>query len=513
MTDPTRLPAGGDDDRPEGPIPPGRGIAVSISEFRQLLSLAAPTVVVQLGLMAMGVADTIMVGRVSAEALAAVALGNLYFMTVAIVGMGILMSLDPVVAQAVGARDPVATARGAQRGVVLALGMTPPTLVVLLGAGPLFQITGQPDDVWPTAVAYIHACMPGVPAFFLFVALRQTLQAHGRLAPIVVTIALANVLNVGLCWVLIYGKLGVPALGAVGTGWATTIARYAMLAMLYALARSTVLPLLKPFRRESLELRPLARMAAIGLPIGLAFLLEVAIFSLVGLLMGRMGTIPLAGHQVALNLASLTFMVPLGVGVAAAALVGRAVGRRDPAGVRRAARLSLICGATFMALSALMLLTFPRALAGLYSNDPAVIAVAAMLLPLAGFFQVFDGLQVVASGILRGIGDTRAPMIVTMIGYWVIGLPVSMLLGYRLGLGPQGLWWGFVAGLATVALFLVLRVRSRVQHIIAPVVIDDDRGDPDPPGGHGRGRADQGVVDPESTMVRRTNAEPSASSR
>jgi MATE family multidrug resistance protein len=315
--------------------------------------------------------------------------------------------------------------------------------------------------------------------------------------------------------VLIYGNLGFPALGAVGSGCGTTISRYAMLAILFALARPTLLPMLRPFRSDAFDLRALVRMTAIGLPIGLAFLLEVAIFSLVGLLMGRMGTIPLAGHQVAINLASLTFMVPMGVGVAAAALVGRAVGRRDAKGVRRAARLSLACGATFMVLSGLTLLAFPRPLAALYASDPAVIAVAAALIPLAGFFQVFDGLQVVASGILRGIGDTRAPMIVTMIGYWVIGLPVSLFLGHRLGLGPQGLWWGFVAGLATVALFLVLRVRSRVRNAIAPVLIDEDRGEElrlESAIGPDGDRTSQGIAD-TSTTARRTNTEPSASSR
>jgi MATE family, multidrug efflux pump len=190
--------------------------------------------------------------------------------------------------------------------------------------------------------------------------------------------------------------------------------------------------------------------------------------------MGRLGTTPLAAHQIALNLASLTFMVPLGISMAAAVLVGRAVGAHDPAAMRRAARLSLGTAVGFMALSATVLLVFAGPITWLYSPDPGVHAVAVVLLRLAGLFQVFDGTQVAAIGILRGVGDTRAPVIANVIGYWVLGLPLSLLLAFSLKLGPAGLWWGFVLGLATVAAWMLVRVRAQMRRAQTRIVLDDE---------------------------------------
>jgi MATE family multidrug resistance protein len=187
--------------------------------------------------------------------------------------------------------------------------------------------------------------------------------------------------------------------------------------------------------------------------------------------MGWLGTIALAAHQVALNLASLTFMVPLGVAQATAVLVGRAVGRGDPEGARGAAGAGLGLGAAFMTTTAVIFLTMPGLLARFYSDQPEVVAIAAALIPLAGIFQVFDGLQVVGSAVLRGIGDTRAPMVVNVLGFWLFGMPISVLLGFTLGAGPQGLWWGLVGGLAAVALFLLLRIRHRFGRELSRLVL------------------------------------------
>ena len=454
---------------------------VPASTFRQdvrtLFATAAPVVFVQLGLMAMGVVDTILVGRVSAEALGAVALGNMYFMTTAMLGMGVLFALDTVVSQAVGAKDPVGVARGVQRGLVLAVVMCLPLLPPLVLSRQLFAALGQPATVVPMAASYVEWSIPGLFPFFAFIVLRQSLQAMGKLTPIVFAIVFANLLNALLCWMFVFGKLGPPPLGAVGAAIASTIGRWAMAAFLLAVAWKDLKPALEPYRPEALERGPLLRMVRLGLPIGFQFVLEVGVFSLVGIMMGRMSALALAGHQVALTLASLTFMVPLGVSVSAAVLVGRAVGRRDPDGARRAARLSIATSLTFMALSALTLLLFPRQIASLYSNDPAVIAIAASLIPIAGVFQIFDGLQVTSGGVLRGFGETRSPMFANLVGYWVLGFPVSLWLGFKLGLGPRGLWWGFVVGLGAVGIFLVSRVRERLQHVPEPVQIDL------PPGG------------------------------
>ena len=231
-------------------------------------------------------------------------------------------------------------------------------------------------------------------------------------------------------------------------------------------------PHLVPFRAESLDRDPLWRMLKLGLPIGGQMFLEFAVFGLIALLMGWLGTVPMAGHQVAINLASLTFMVPLGVAGATAVLVGNAVGRTDVAAAGRAARTALASGAVFMCSTALVFLTVPRGLARLYTGDPRVLSVAVALIPIAGVFQVFDGLQAVGAGVLRGLGDTRAPMVINVLGFWVIGLPVSIVLGFDREMGPVGLWWGFVAGLAAVAVFLLFRIRYRLRRGVRRVVID-----------------------------------------
>ncbi len=206
-------------------------------------------------------------------------------------------------------------------------------------------------------------------------------------------------------------------------------------------------------------MRPLGRMVRLGAPIGIQFGLEFGAFGTIGILMGWLGTVAMAGHQVALNLASLTFMVPLGISQATAVLVGQGVGRGDPAGARRAAGAGLLIGVGFMTFTAALFLLFPEAFALVYSDEAEVVALAALLIPLAGVFQVFDGLQVVSSGVLRGVGDTRSPMIVNLLGFWCLGMPVSLWLGFRTPAGPVGLWWGLVVGLAAVAVFLLFRIR------------------------------------------------------
>ena len=438
-----------------------------------MVRLAVPVVVVQVGIVGMGVVDTIMVGHLSARALAATALGTLYFFSVAIFGMGTLLALDPVVAQAVGARDDEAIARGVQRGLLLGVAISVLVSVLLLPAGLVLTAFRQPAEVIPEAAGFARASIPGVLPFFVFVVFRQTLQALGRLAPIVVTIATANLANVALNWVLIYGNLGSPQLGAVGSAYASSASRWVMAGLLMALGWRELRPFVTRVRSEALLPRPFFRMLRLGVPIGIQHVIEFGAFAAVALLMGWLGTTTMAAHEVAINLASLTFMVPFGVAGAAAVLVGRAVGRGDEPGARRAAVAGLACGVGFMALSAVLFLLAPEWLARIYSRDAGVIAVAASLIPIAGVFQVFDGLQAVSSGILRGVGDTRVPMIVQVLGFWLIGMPVSLWLAFRMKAGPTGLWWGLVAGLAAVGTFLLLRVRVRLARALRRVEIED----------------------------------------
>ncbi|MEZ4412002.1 MAG: MATE family efflux transporter [Gemmatimonadales bacterium] len=452
------------------PAPP---LLPTRDELRALLTLAVPVVTVQVGMMLMGVVDTLMVGHVSPAALAAVALGNLYFFAVAIFGMGVLMGLDPIIAQAVGAQDEPAIARGIQRGMLLAALLATPAMILLWPAGHVFRWLEQPADVVPLAATYARFVIPGVLPFLVYAVLRQTLQAMGRLRAIVITIVAANLLNILLNYALVYGHFGLPPLGVAGSSIATTCSRWIMALLLLGLSWPVLHRHLLPIRPEVFTLAPLARMLRLGAPIGAQFELEYGAFGLTGVLMGRIGTNQMAGHQVALNLASLTYMVPLGVSAAVAVLVGQAVGRGDPMGARRSARTALMVGATFMVLTSTLFLTIPRSLAGLYTDSEAVLVMAAALLPLAGIFQVFDGIQVVASGVLRGLGDTRSPMIINIIGFWLVGIPTSLFLGFRAELGARGLWLGLVLGLASVAVILLGRVRHRLTARIGRVVIDD----------------------------------------
>jgi MATE family multidrug resistance protein len=456
----------------------GNGIPVAAYRPRRpdlsdLTRLALPVVLVQVGMMTMGAVDTIMVGRVTATDLAAVAIGNLYFFGVAIFGMGVLFALDPVISQAVGARDADAVARGVQRGGLLALALTVVASVLLLPAGPILQALRQPPDVVPVAAGYALASILGVYPFYGFVVLRQSLQAMGMIRSLLWTVAAANVVNVIFNWILIYGHLGAPELGAVGSGWATSLSRWFMMLMIVVVAWPLLRPSLWPLRPEALLPRPLGRLLRVGAPIGAQQSLEFGVFGAAGLLIGLMGTIPLASHQVALQLAALTFMLPVGVAQATSVLVGQAVGRGDPPGARRAAGAGLLVGVGFMTVTAALFLLLPRPLAALFSIDQQVIATAATLLPIAGVFQVFDGLQVVAAGALRGVADTRVPMILNFVGFWLVGLPICVLLGLWLDQGPTGVWWGLAIGIAIVAVLLLRRIRVRFGRALRRVVIDD----------------------------------------
>ena len=451
------------------------------ADFRELISLATPIVAVWVGIMLMGVVDSIMVGRYSAQALASVAIGNFYFFSVFVLAGGILFALDPLVAQAVGAKDPPAITIALERGLVLSVLLAVAMIPLLLAGGPVLRALRQPADVVPGATLYVLVVGTSMLPLLVFTALRQTLQAMEIVAPIVVATAIANVINAILNWALIFGHLGFPSMGIRGAAISTAVSRVVLTIALLVLGWRFLKPYLRTWSRNSLEWAPLARMLRIGIPIGIQQELEVLAFSFMLLMVGWIGTTAVAGHQVAINLASMTFMVPLGIGAATAVVVGQRVGAGDDGAARRAAGAGLICGVGFMTLSAAVFLTIPHALASIYTNDPAVLALAVALIPIAGVFQVFDGLQVVSLGALRGIADTRTPMLIALLGYWVLGMPVGAWLAFRAGMGPQGVWWGSVVGLASVGLLLVWRVRNRFSRHMSRITVEPGS-EPEPAG-------------------------------
>jgi MATE family multidrug resistance protein len=306
----------------------------------------------------------------------------------------------------------------------------------------------------------------------VFITLRQSLNAMKRTSAVVGAIIAGNIVNLALNWVLVFGHLGFPALGVTGSAISTLIARFVMLGLTLVMARHELRPILSPWRPGASARGPLLRTLRLGLPIGAQNSVEYVTFAAISVFAGWFGADALSGHQVALNLASLMFMVPLGVGSAAAVLVGRAIGAGDVAHARRVAASALLAGAAWMILSACVLLAAPGLFARSYTSVASVITVAALLIPIAGLFQVFDGIQVVAAGVLRGAGDTRAPLIANVLGFWLMGMPVSLWLGFRAGLGVVGLWWGFVAGLAGVALFLVLRIGGLLSRPVERVRVE-----------------------------------------
>jgi MATE family multidrug resistance protein len=349
-----------------------------------------------------------------------------------------------------------------QRGLVIATLLAIPVSALLLTAGPVLRALGQPREVADLAGQYALACVPGSLAFFWFSALRQTYQAFGRVTPVVVTIVVANLANVLLDWLFIFGHWGFPAGGVYGAAWATTLSRWVMAGTAAVVGWRMIRPYLRGSWRMALAWPAIASMLRVGIPIGIHQWLEIAAFGGALLLMGLFGTIPLAAHNVTITIVALTYMVPLGTSAAAAVLVGHAIGRGDPDGARREASAALACGVGFMALAALVIITIPELLVRGFTADRAVITLAAQLLPIAGAFQVFDGIQGVSSGILRGAGDTRVPMLLNLFGFVGVGLPAAAWLAFGVGLGPQGIWWGLVVCLVVVSALLGWRVHTRL---------------------------------------------------
>lgn len=433
------------------------------TELRALVRLALPVVAVELGLMAMGAVDSMMVGHVSATALAATGLAWIYTYTILVLAIGTLVGTESLLSQAVGARDEAAYAAALQRGLVLAALLLVPTTLALLPTAPMLRLLSQPAEIIAPATRFVHLSIAGLPPMLAFIVLRIALQARERIAPVLWAILLANGVNALLNWVLVFGRLGAPALGTDGAALASVAARWTLLVAVLAFGwRDLREPLVRRVTAR-LDRAALGRMLALGVPAGVQYLLEVGVFNVVALLMGTLATSTFAAHQVAIGLASLTFMMPLGIGAATSVLVGQAIGRADAAGARRIAHGGLALGAAVMTIGALLFTVFPRALASLYVREADVIAIAATFIPLAGVFQLFDGIQAVAGGALRGAADTRAAMWANIVGFWGIGLPLGLLLAFRLGHGPAGLWWGLVIGLAAVAAVLVTRVRRRFR--------------------------------------------------
>ncbi len=425
-----------------------------------MVRLATPIAVAEIGWMTMGIADTIVVGHLpnSAAAIGAVSLGSILFYTVGIFGSGLLLGLDTLVSQSFGARRLNECHHSLANSLWFCLPLAPVLMAVLWAALPLLQHGGIDPPVLKETIPYLKALIWSTPPLLVYFALRRYLQGMNVTRPVTFALVSANLVNIVGNVALVFGRWGAPAFGTQGSGWATCISRVYLAAVLVAFA------IWHSWRYKTglfaIAWRPhfgrIGTLIRLGLPAASQIGLETAVFAVSAFLIGRIGAVSLAGHQIAMNTVSFTYMVPWGIGSAAAVRVGQALGRRDPHGAKHAGWVALGLGAAFMSFSAVVLLTFQDRIAQFYSTDPAVIRMGARLVSIAAFFQIFDGLQVVATGALRGAGDTHTAMFCHLIGYWMLGLPLGWLLCFAAGWGAAGLWAGLSAAIISIGAALLL---------------------------------------------------------
>jgi len=421
-----------------------------------MLRLGAPVVLAEIGWMTMGLVDTMVVGRVGAEAIGAVSVGTGVFFTVAIFGLGILFGMDYVVARAHGAGERERTHRALFDGLVLAAVLGAGLTALVYAAIPHLAALGVGASVRGQSEAYLRALTWSLPALMLQCAIHRYLQALGLVRPIMLIVLSANLVNGLADWIFVFGHLGFPAYGAEGAGWATCASRAYMLVIFAAFAVWNA----SANRTGLLETAPrfewarFRELILLGFPIGVQRILEVGVFSCVTLLAASLAPAALAAHHIVLNAAALTFMVPLGISSAAAVRVGHALGASDRPGASRAGWTALFLGAATMLVSGLTFVALPHPILRAFTTDLSVIEIGVSLLAVAAVFQLFDGIQVVATGALRGLGDTRTAMIANLIGHWFLGLPVGYVLCFSWGFGVTGLWMGLCIGLISVSSWL-----------------------------------------------------------
>jgi MATE family multidrug resistance protein len=425
------------------------------SELARQLRLAIPLAAQQLGFQLMGMVDAALLGRWSDSALAAAGVGNNLLFGITAVGFGVVLGLDSVIPRAVGAGRSEDARRYLDAGVRLAVVVGIAAALLVLASPLVLLATDVDPEVATQARLYIHVRALGVVPFLLSVAYRSYLAAHDVTRPLLVAVIAGNIINALLDLVLIFGvdAIGLPPLGVIGAALATVIVQIAIAAIYAAGARALADGAPRP-RATRAELREVVRH---GGPVGGQLFAEIGIFGVATVLAAHLGTRSAAAHAIALNLASFTFSCAVGIGSATAVRVGHAAGTGDLALARRRGGLGLALGLGVMAAFAAVFLAAPRAIAGAFTDDDAIAAAAVPLLQIAALFQLSDGVQAIAAGALRGIGRTRATFTGNLLGHYVVGLPISLGLGFAAGLGAPGLWWGLSAGLTVTAAYLLAR--------------------------------------------------------
>ena len=415
-----------------------------------MLRIALPLALAELGWMFMSVVDNVMVGRLpnSATAIGAASLGSASFYAFAIFGIGLMSGLDTLVSHAFGANDLPTARRAFASSLVLALAVAPILAAAILALTPLLGLLGVTDEIRTSAVAFARILVLSLPLLLLYTCLRRYLQGIHYVRPIPFVLVTANLVNLFGNWLLIYGHWGFPALGVEGSALSTVLARVYLVGALLLAIRHRDPAALRHLRPNRMILNKLFRL---GLPAALTIGFEVGIFNLVTALVAVLDPVSLAAHTIVLNAASVTYMVPLGICSAAAVSVGRALGANDPTTARRAGWTALGIAAIFEVGAALAFILLPGPIARIYTHDQRVISFSASLFAIAALFQLFDGVQTVATGALRGAANTRTALAWNLVCYWVVALPLGCWLGYRQHWGAVGFWDALCLALILIA--------------------------------------------------------------
>lgn len=429
------------------------------AEFKQVAIIALPIIAAQLLQVGMGVIDTLMAGRIDALSIAAIAMGASVWFFVMLIGIGIMLALSPIISQHIGANNHPLIREELRQGFWLSLAAGVVLILLILAVASLMPLLGIDPAIIPAANDYILWVAWSLPFSLLYLVPRTFNEANSNTMPMLWIQLLLLPLNVLGNYLFMYGNFGFPAMGSSGAALATGLAQ--MIGCLALLTYTLWTPKYKQYDLRRRMTPPnwthIMQTLKLGLPIAVAMGMEAGLFTATALLMGRFGVEAAAGHQIAINLASLTFMIPLGVSMALTVRVGQAIGAKQMLEAKQRGRLGIILCGGFTVISALCFWLFGSWLAGLYTDNQAVIVIASQLLIMAALFQIVDGLQVGAVGVLRGYKDTTIPMLIAVFCYWGIGMGTAVWFGIIGTMGPTGLWLGLVAGLFAAAVILNYR--------------------------------------------------------
>lgn len=447
---------------------PNFNLEIIKKEIGSTLRLAYPVMISQLGVILMGVVDSMMVGRLGPVPLAAASLGNSLVFLILIIGLGSSTVASPLIAILVGAKRYSECGVYFRQTLIVNVVLAIIMIVIILIGSSFLDFLNQPTEVIELAAIYMNIVALSALPLMVYQTYKHFIEGLSVMKPAMIITLTANLINAFANWVLIYGKLGFPQLGLAGAAWATFASRLFMMAviMIYVMKNSRFKQFDVTFHFKGINFPVIKKFVSLGIPSGFQNFFEVGAFSFAVIMIGWIGANELAAHQIAINLASVSFMIVLGISQASSIRVGNAMGERQIHKVRRAGFTGIFLGASMMFCAGIFFIILNKFLPTLYISDEAVIEIASRLIIIAALFQLSDGTQAVGIGILRGLTDIKGPTIITFLAYWVISLPIGYLLGFTFNFGVEGVWVGLLIGLTASAIMLTLRFNHKSKHLI-----------------------------------------------